>query len=171
MLKEKKIVKKTGLIEINEANKMRDEYLKNKYSAENGKTLQQIYLAYIRRMQYCVYEVAERVNLMKLGKYSFENALKEELTTGKLEGYNRLSRNRERKALCFRTIETVEALAYLNAEFFNYRRGHGIADTAFSNFEQINIENIGSNQRELTIRSKKYNQQFDIRSKIHRSHR
>ena len=160
LLKEKKIVKKTGLTEIDEVNKMRDEYLKNKYSGENGKTLQQIYQAYVRRIENCANEMAERVNLMKLRKYSFENALKEELTTGKLEGFNRLSRNRERKALCFRTIKTVEALAYLNAEFFNYRRGHGIPDTAFSNFNQINIEKIGSNQRELTIRTKKYNQQF-----------
>ena len=89
-----------------------------------------------------------------------QEVLKLTLTTGKLEGYNRLTRCRERKALCFRSIDTVEALAHLNAEFYNYRRGHGLVETPFTGFNQIDVSKIGLRDRSITIRKKKYGQQI-----------
>lgn len=160
LVKKKKIIKKTGLIEIAEVNKMMNTDLENKYSGKNGEIKNAICRAYIHRRQYCGNEVVERINLMNQRGYSFEEAMNEELTTGKLEGFNRISRNRERKALCWRSERMVEAIAYLNAELYNTKRGHGITETPFMAYNQLYIPNIGNKTREITIRSRKYSQQF-----------
>ncbi|MHA1912601.1 MAG: hypothetical protein ACTSYA_13020 [Candidatus Kariarchaeaceae archaeon] len=47
------------------------------------------------------------------------------LTTAVLEGYNRIMRTRERIALCFRSLETVKAVAYIQADYHNLKLGAG----------------------------------------------
>lgn len=172
LVKQKKIIKKTGKIEIEEVNKMRDRDMESKYGEEVIKVREKIHKAIMHRRFYCGFEAAERMKHCISKNITIEQSLQLELTTGKLEGYNRLMRNRERKALCFRSIETVGALSHLFSEFYNHRRGHGIVETPFIGFHQIDTKRIGTQHHPITIRSERYKQQFsrNITELLHCEH-
>jgi len=73
-----------------------------------------IQLAYRHRAFYAANEAAEVARLKQEGK---DPAL--EKTTAMLEGNNRVMRTRERKALCFRAVKSVDALYGLYALYHN----------------------------------------------------
>lgn len=162
MLEEKKIVEKNKEIELWHADKLQDENMEEKFGEQARQSREAFHEAMLHRRLYCAYETAERMKHKIANDLTMEEALQLELTTGKLEGINRLMGTRERKALCFRTTGMVEALSWLLAEYYNYRRGHGSVETPFTGFNQIDVEQIGTRNRAITVRSKKYGQSFGI---------
>ena len=73
-----------------------------------------IMLAYRHRAFYTATEAAEIAQLKREGKNPYL-----EKTTAMLEGNNRVMRGRERKALCFRALRSVEGLYGLYTIFHN----------------------------------------------------
>jgi len=71
-------------------------------------------LAYRHRAFYAANEAAEIARLRMEGKNPYMKK-----TTAMLEGNNRVMRTRERKALCFRSLEQVDALYGLYTMYHN----------------------------------------------------
>lgn len=157
LLENRTIGRKTAWQEVSLANEAIDEKLDLLgYSEEKMELRQKIHEAYLHRRLYAAMEAAEYARLKELG---LEEVI-DQRTTAKVEGYHRTVRSRERRALCYRTVEFAQAVAQINAEFYNYKRGHGIKESPFEGFrlkKQIKAyENVN---RHITIRSEKYKQQ------------
>ena len=136
-------------------NQMRDEVMDLKFSKKSKKIRKKIIGTTVHRRMYAGFEAARRA------KEKLEGVKKPTAdTTAALEGYNRIGRSRERKALCFRTMETVEALEYFHAELFNFRRGHGLANSLFNGFKLYNGMTSGVKPDVLRVRDERYRQQF-----------
>lgn len=157
-LMEKEVIdKEIAWQELSLANKIIEEkIIEMGYAEKDLKTRTKIHEAYIQRRVYTGIEAADYAKLKELG---LEKKI-EQKTTAKVEGYHRTLRSRERRALCYRTFSFVKTIAHINAELYNYKRGHGIRESPFNGFK-INYQNMQnkSSERNITYRSEKYKQQ------------
>ncbi|MCY3415150.1 MAG: ISL3 family transposase, partial [Candidatus Heimdallarchaeota archaeon] len=157
LLRSKTIDKKTAWQELALANEAIEERMEEMgYTEDNLKVRRKIHEAFIHRRLYSGIEAAEYA---RLKSQNLHEKVKQR-TTGKVEGYHRPVRSRERRALCFRTHEFVRAISIINAEFYNFKRNHGIKDTPFAGF-RISSQNFEEEvvERDITFRSEKYKQQ------------
>lgn len=128
----------------------------------------QIMLAYRHRAFYAANEAAEMARLKRDGKNPFL-----EKTTAMLEGNNRVMRTRERKALCFRALKSVEALYGLYTLYHNtvgtgygspYMLSGGAMPLAQHNlFARFLVRQKSKNRKSETpirVREIKYHQNF-----------
>jgi len=163
LLENQIIDKKTAWQEVvltNEA--IEERIIEMGYSEKKQKIRRKIHEAFIQRRLYAGIEAADYARLKELG---LEEKVKQK-TTAKVEGYHRTMRSRERRALCYRTVEFVETVAQINAEFYNYKRGHGVDEGPFNGFKsfksfKIKLPNLQEepSKRHITYRSEKYKQQ------------
>ncbi|MHA1268055.1 MAG: hypothetical protein ACTSRS_22745 [Candidatus Helarchaeota archaeon] len=125
-------------------------------------------LAYRHRAFYAANEAAEIARLKREGKNPYL-----EKTTAMLEGNNRVMRTRERKALCFRALKSVEALYGLYTLYHNtvgtgygspYVLSGGSIPPAQENiFARFLVRKKSKNRKSETpirLREVKYNQNF-----------
>lgn len=157
LLKNQTIDRKTAWQEVSLANEAIDEKLDLLgYSQERMELRQKIHEAYLHRRLYAAMEAAEYAKLKVIG---LEEVI-DQRTTAKVEGYHRTVRSRERRALCYRTVEFTQAVAQINAEFYNYKRGHGTEESPFEGFRlKKRIKGSEAMNRHITIRGERYKQQ------------
>lgn len=134
-------------------------------------------LAYRHRALYAATEAAEIAQLKREGKNPYL-----EKTTAMLEGNNRVMRGRERKALCFRALKSVDALYGLYTMYHNtVGTGYGSPyvlggasvpppkENIFARFLVRKKAKKSKSATPIRVRERKYNQNFTKEINLSRS--
>lgn len=157
LLKDENIDKKTAWKELSLADKDIEEIIElYGYDKEGREIRKEVHESFLYRRLYSGRKVAEMIRVANLDLSS----KLDDFTTAVVEGYHRTMRAREKKLLCFRTFEFAEVVSIINAELYNYKRGHGSIKSPFDGFKLLERNHRDeAPSRPITIRGEKYKRQ------------